>query len=83
VSTLEVTAALLVALVWGVQFVTSKYEVDVLPPLLFVTLRFATVGLLLPPFAGRPTRRRRAHANRREGQKINLTTKRFMQGRSV
>jgi O-acetylserine/cysteine efflux transporter len=56
-SGLEVAAALLVALVWGVQFVTSKYGVDVFPPLLFLTLRFATVGLLLLPFAGRPTRR--------------------------
>ena len=56
-SALEVAAALLVALVWGIQFVTSKYGVDVFPPLLFLTLRFAMVGLLLLPFAGRPTHR--------------------------
>jgi O-acetylserine/cysteine efflux transporter len=62
VSSLEVTAALLVALLWGVQFVTSKYGVDVFPPLLFVTLRFAAVGLLLLPFAGRPSRREIAAA---------------------
>ena len=61
-SFLEVAAALLVALLWGVQFVTSKYGVDVFPPLLFVTLRFATVGLLLLPFAGRPSRREIAAA---------------------
>ena len=61
-SALEVVAALLVALVWGVQFVTSKYGVDVFPQLLFVTLRFAAVGLLLLPFAGRPTRREIAAA---------------------
>jgi O-acetylserine/cysteine efflux transporter len=62
VSSLEVTAALLVALLWGVQFVTSKYGVDVFPPLLFVTLRFAGVALLLLPFAGRPSRREIAAA---------------------
>ncbi|MBV9878584.1 MAG: EamA family transporter [Verrucomicrobia bacterium] len=56
-SAIEVAAALLVALVWGVQFVTSKYGVDAFPPLLFLTLRFATVALLLLPFAGRSTRR--------------------------
>jgi O-acetylserine/cysteine efflux transporter len=56
VSSLEVAAALLVALLWGVQFVTSKYGVDVFPPLLFVTPRFAAVGLLLLPLAGRPSR---------------------------
>ena len=61
-SFLEVAAALLVALLWGVQFVTSKYGVDVFPPLLFVTLRFATVGLLLLPFAGRSSRREIAAA---------------------
>lgn len=56
-SSLEIAAALLVSLLWGVQFVTSKYGVEVFPPLLFVTLRFATVGLLLLPFAGQPSRR--------------------------
>ena len=56
-SVLEVAAALLVAFVWGIQFVTSKYGIDVFPPLLFLTLRFGMVWLLLLPFAGRPTRR--------------------------
>lgn len=56
-SLVEVAAALLVALVWGVQFVTSKVGVAAIPPLLFVTLRFVAVAALLLPFAGRPSRR--------------------------
>nr|WP_281415000.1 DMT family transporter [Azospirillum picis] len=46
----------MVALLWGVQFVTSKYGVDAFPPLFFVTLRFAFVALLMLPFAPRPSR---------------------------
>ncbi|MBK1841486.1 EamA family transporter [Azospirillum sp. YIM B02556] len=56
-SILEIGAALLVALLWGVQFVTSKYGVEAFPPLFFVTLRFALVALLLLPFTRRPSRR--------------------------
>jgi O-acetylserine/cysteine efflux transporter len=56
-SLLEVGAALLVALFWGVQFVTTKVGVAAIPPLLFGALRFAVVALLLLPFAGRPSRK--------------------------
>lgn len=56
-SLVEIAAALLVALLWGVQFVTSKVGVAAIPPLLFVALRFAAVAALLLPFAGRPSRR--------------------------
>ncbi len=54
---LDVAAALAVALLWGLQFVTSKVGVAAVPPLLFVALRFAAVAALLLPFAGRPSRR--------------------------
>ena len=53
----DVAAALLVALLWGLQFVTSKVGVAAFPPLLFVALRFALVAALLLPFVGRPSRR--------------------------
>ncbi|WP_174278753.1 DMT family transporter [Sphingomonas bacterium] len=56
-SLVEIAAALLVALLWGVQFVTSKVGIAAIPPLLFVALRFAAVAVLLLPFAGRPSRR--------------------------
>ena len=54
---LGVAAALLVALLWGLQFVTSKVGVSAFPPLLFVALRFAFVAALLLPFARRPSRK--------------------------
>ena len=52
---LDVAAAVLVALLWGLQFVTSKIGVAYFPPLLFVALRFSAVAVLLLPFAGRPS----------------------------
>ncbi len=56
-SPIEVIAALLVPLFWGVQFVTTKVGVAAIPPLLFGALRFAAVAVLLLPFAGKPARR--------------------------
>ncbi len=56
-SPVEIAAALAVALMWGLQFVTSKLGVAAIPPLLFVALRFAGVAMLLLPFAGCPSRR--------------------------
>ena len=55
-SSIEAVAALLVALLWGVQFVTGKVGVAAIPPLLFVALCFAAVAVLLLPFTGRPSR---------------------------
>jgi O-acetylserine/cysteine efflux transporter len=55
-SPLEVTAALTVALVWGLQFIAIKYGVGAFPPLFFVALRFAAVAIMLLPFAGKPSR---------------------------
>ena len=52
----QVGRALLVALLWGVQFVTSKEGLNSFPPLLFVGLRFAGIAVLLLPFVGRPAR---------------------------
>ena len=56
-SPVEVVAALLVPLFWGVQFVTTKVGVEAIPPLLFGALRFAAVAVLLLPLAGKPARR--------------------------
>jgi O-acetylserine/cysteine efflux transporter len=56
-SPVEAVAALLVPFFWGVQFVTTKVGVEVIPPLLFGALRFAAVAVLLVPFTGRTARR--------------------------
>ena len=61
-SPIQFVAALLVPLLWGVQFSTTKIGVAAIPPLLFGALRFAAVGVLLLPFAGRPSRREVAAA---------------------
>jgi O-acetylserine/cysteine efflux transporter len=62
VSPLEITAALLVPLLWGVQFVTTKVGAAAIPPLLFGALRFGAVAVLLLPFAGRPSKKELASA---------------------
>lgn len=41
---------LLMQLVWGTGLVLSKIAVDAMPPLLFMTLRFLSISLLLIPF---------------------------------
>ena len=42
--------ALLVAVLWGLNFAVTKTGLEHFPPLLMVTLRFALVALLLLPF---------------------------------
>ena len=49
--------ALLVPLLWGLQFVVIKVGLTTFPPLFFVTLRFAAIAAVLLPFVGRPTLR--------------------------
>src|SRR4051794_1823626 len=49
----HVIAAVVVALVWGVNFVVIHVGLEHFPPLLFATLRFALVALALP-FVPRP-----------------------------
>lgn len=56
-SLLEIACALLVPLLWGVQFVVTKVGLVAFPPLFFVALRFAAVAAILLPFVGRPSRR--------------------------
>ncbi|HEY0328980.1 MAG TPA: EamA family transporter [Rhodopseudomonas sp.] len=53
----QVACAVLVPLLWGLQFVVIKIGLAAFPPLFFVGLRFAVVAALLLPFVGRPTRR--------------------------
>ncbi|GJD49755.1 putative amino-acid metabolite efflux pump [Methylobacterium crusticola] len=54
---LEIACAVLVPLLWGVQYAVIKAGLAVFPPLFFVGLRFAVVAAILLPFVGRPTRR--------------------------
>jgi len=56
-SPIQIASAVLVALLWGVQFVVIKVGLAAFPPLFFVGLRFAAVAAILLPFVGRPTRR--------------------------
>lgn len=50
----DVAGLLLVALVWGVNFAVVKAGLAELPPVFFVSLRFATVALVLLPFVRLP-----------------------------
>lgn len=47
--------ALLVPLMWGVQYVIIKVGLTAFPPLFFVALRFFIIAVLLIPFIRRPT----------------------------
>jgi len=46
----DLAAALVVVLLWGLNFVAGKTALAVLPPFLVTTIRFAGVALLLAPF---------------------------------
>ncbi|PKU22665.1 EamA family transporter [Telmatospirillum siberiense] len=50
----HVTLAVLVVAVWGTNFVVIREALDVLPPMLFATLRFALVALPAIFFLKRP-----------------------------
>jgi|GEM_PF-25879 len=50
----DVLLALLVQLLWGLNFVAAKLGVDDLPPLLFTALRFTLAAALVVPFFPRP-----------------------------
>ena len=56
-SPLQIACALLVPLLWGVQFVITKLALTAFPPLFFTGLRFAAVAVILLPFVGRLSRR--------------------------
>jgi len=47
---IDILTALLVMVIWGLNFVTAKLGVSELPPLLFSALRFALMAALLVPF---------------------------------
>uniref|UniRef100_B0T6P9 EamA domain-containing protein n=1 Tax=Caulobacter sp. (strain K31) TaxID=366602 RepID=B0T6P9_CAUSK len=53
----QLACAVLVPLLWGLQFVVIKVGLTAFPPLFFVGLRLAAVAVILLPFAGRPKRR--------------------------
>ncbi|MNL15380.1 putative amino-acid metabolite efflux pump [compost metagenome] len=50
---IHIVAAVLVPLLWGLQYVVIKAGLTVLPPLLFAGLRFAVIAAILIPFIGR------------------------------
>jgi O-acetylserine/cysteine efflux transporter len=50
---IHIAAALLVPLLWGLQYVVIKAGLTVLPPLFFAGLRFAVIAAILIPFVGR------------------------------
>lgn len=53
-SFVDLLLTLVLLLIWGVNFAVSKAGLEHLPPLLFVTLRFAIAAALLLPFARIP-----------------------------
>ncbi|MHA1567343.1 MAG: DMT family transporter [Alphaproteobacteria bacterium] len=52
----DLALALLIMVIWALNLVISKIGLAELPPLLFVTMRFALAALLLAPFVKVPTR---------------------------
>jgi O-acetylserine/cysteine efflux transporter len=47
---LDLIGLVVVALVWGVNFAVAKAGVTMMPPIAFVSLRFAAVAIVLLPF---------------------------------
>jgi O-acetylserine/cysteine efflux transporter len=50
----HIVLGLLVALLWGVNFVAVKIGLQQFPPILFMAMRFAVVALCLIPWMGKP-----------------------------
>ena len=50
----DAAAALLVMVLWGLNFVVAKVGLEQLPPIWLVALRFAVVAVILVPFVARP-----------------------------
>src|ERR1700754_817556 len=53
-SLLDIFLTIVLLLIWGINFTVSKAGLEVLPPLVFVTLRFVIAAALLLPFARVP-----------------------------
>ena len=51
----DVVLAVLISVIWGVNFVIAKAGLDQLPPILLVCIRFILVSAVLVPFVKRPT----------------------------
>jgi len=51
---LDIFFAILVALIWGCNFVAAKFGVAFFPPFLLTALRFTFVSMILIPFVARP-----------------------------
>ena len=53
-SPIQVLCAVLVPMIWGLQFVVVKVALAEFPPLFLLGLRFAAIAMLLLPFVGMP-----------------------------
>jgi O-acetylserine/cysteine efflux transporter len=53
---IDILAAILVATVWGGNFVAAKYGLAHFPPFFLTFLRFVLVAIILLPFVPRPSR---------------------------
>ena len=49
--------AAMITLLWGGNFIVSKFGMHYLPPFLLSSIRFAAVGLVLIPFVPRPSKK--------------------------
>src|SRR4051812_25575107 len=58
----DLLLAVAVMLVWGINFVAAKMGLAELPPILLMSIRFATVAVILLPFARLPHGRLRGIA---------------------
>lgn len=54
---LHIFFAVMVAILWGANFVAAKYGIAYFPPFFLTGLRFIIVSLLMVPFVPRPTLR--------------------------
>lgn len=52
----DILAALLVATIWGLNLVVGKTALEQFPPILFMTMRFALVAIVVAPFVRPPPR---------------------------
>jgi O-acetylserine/cysteine efflux transporter len=50
----DILLAIIVTLIWGINFVATKYGLYHFPPIFLMGLRFAVVAIVLVPFVPRP-----------------------------
>ena len=48
--------SLLVVFIWGINPATSKLGLEQIPPMTYLTIRYAIISFLVLPFADKPTK---------------------------